>query len=74
MAMSPLEKGRINKVSDVLTSEAKAEIHGDGSRHQSVAGAFFFTICACRQIVRSRAQKRVSVRCNAREGGISLRI
>lgn len=39
--MSPLEKGRIDKVSDVLTSEAKAEIHGDGSRHQSVAEVFF---------------------------------
>ena len=28
MVVSPLEEGRINKVSDVLTSEAKAEIHG----------------------------------------------
>ena len=46
MVVSPLEKGRINKVSDVLTSEAKAEIHG-ACRDAEVGRKRFFEIYAC---------------------------
>ena len=46
MTVSPLEKGRIDKVSDVLTSEAKDEIHG-ACRDAKVGRRRFFEIYAC---------------------------
>ena len=57
MVVSPLEKGRINKVSDVLTSEAKAEIHG-ACRDAEVGRKRFFEICVYGQMVKPPVRGR----------------
>lgn len=52
MVVSPLEEGRINKVSDVLTSEAKAEIHGACRDAEVGRKRFFFEIRVYGQMVK----------------------